>query len=32
LPLDGIPQPVANRLRPLLAPFVDDGAEVLVQA
>lgn len=32
LPLDGMPQPVANRLRPLLAPFVDDGAEVLVQA
>lgn len=32
LPLDGMPASLADRLRPLLAPFVDEGAEVLVQA
>lgn len=32
LPLDGMPAPIADRLRPLLSPFVDDGAEVLVEA
>lgn len=32
LPLDTMPEAIAVRLRPLLAPFVDDGAEVLVEA
>jgi 4-hydroxy-tetrahydrodipicolinate synthase len=32
LPLDGMPDSVANRLRPLLAPFVGDDAETLVRA
>jgi 4-hydroxy-tetrahydrodipicolinate synthase len=32
LPLDGMPEAVAKRLRPLLTPFVDEGAEVLVEA
>ncbi|HKE37376.1 MAG TPA: 4-hydroxy-tetrahydrodipicolinate synthase [Candidatus Baltobacteraceae bacterium] len=32
LPLDGMPDAVANRLRPLLAPFVSDDAETLVKA
>jgi len=32
LPLDGMPDAVANRLRPLLAPFVNDDAETLVKA
>ena len=32
LPLDAMPDAVANRLRPLLAPFVSDDAETLVKA
>jgi 4-hydroxy-tetrahydrodipicolinate synthase len=32
LPLDGMPQSIANRLRPLIAPFVTDRAEELVEA
>ncbi|HZZ00722.1 MAG TPA: 4-hydroxy-tetrahydrodipicolinate synthase [Candidatus Baltobacteraceae bacterium] len=32
LPLDGMPDSIAKRLQPLLAPFAGDGAEKLVNA